>query len=58
MSDDKNTKEVKDEELDKVSGGTNADMELGHVKNLDKTREDAGVGGKHKNFGTGAHQTK
>lgn len=59
MSDEKQTKEVKDEELDKVSGGVNAD--LGHIKADDRgghIHSDAGAGGKHNVFSTGEHKAK
>ena len=55
MSDDKQSKEVKDEELDKVSGGHGTNVDAGRPK------EDGGHihedGGGHK-FGTGGHLIK
>ena len=60
MSDEKQTKEVKDEELDKVSGGTgehsmgtgaHPEGALGHIKSEN-------AGGKHNVFSTGGNKTK
>jgi hypothetical protein len=58
MSDDKQTKEVKDDELDKVSGGTgdhsmstglHEDGALGH-------KHSEGAGSHRKEFGAGSKQ--
>lgn len=60
MSDDKQTKEVKDEELDKVSGGTNADSAGSHIKSEDRLGhiKSEHAGGKHNVFSTGSEKTK
>lgn len=58
MSDEKQAKEVKDEELDKVSGGTNADAQLHEDDRLGHHHADAGVGGKHNAFNTGGNKVK
>lgn len=62
MSDEKQTKEVKDEELDKVSGGTGEhSMSTGaHPEDrLGHHQADAGVGGKkHTDFAGGKHNIK
>lgn len=50
MSDEKKTKEVKDEELDKVSGGAN--VEMGRVKEEDRAHHHDEAG-KHNIFSTG-----
>jgi hypothetical protein len=57
MSDDKQAKEVKDEELDKVSGGANADAQ--HIKEEDRLgHHQADSSGKHNIFSTGGKQVK
>lgn len=59
MSDEKQAKEVKDEELDKVSGGTGE-----HSMGTGRHEEDTGhhradsAGGHHNVFSTGVNKTK
>lgn len=54
MSDEKETKEVKDEELDKVSGGHGANVDMGHIKKEEgHVHEEAG-----RNVFTGVNKTK
>lgn len=56
MSDEKQAKEVKDEELDKVSGG-HGNSEMGRIHEDGRTHED-GAGGKQHVFGTGGNKVK
>lgn len=59
MSDDKQAKEVKDEELDKVSGGHGGNMELGKLHEEDREgHHRADAGGKHNVFSTGGKNVK
>lgn len=61
MSDEKQAKEVKDEELDKVSGGTGEhSMSTGaHPESaLGHHHADAGIGGHKHSLETGANKTK
>jgi hypothetical protein len=57
MSDEKQTKEVKDEELDKVSGGT-GEHSMGTGAHPEDHIKPENAGGKHNVFSTGTTKTK